>query len=100
MRGPELTAFLFLDRIPQPARPSPAKLRVRKIGYNDFLRKEFLMEMKTPESLKELLNSSKSCQVAELLISPKAGIIWQQKKIDTKYYSAIFPNRELVKMYT
>ena len=81
MRGPELSAFLFLDRIPQPARPLPAKLHVRKIGYNDFLRKEFLMEMKTPESLKELLNPSKSCQVAERLISPIAGIIWRQKKL-------------------
>ena len=81
MRGPELSAFLFLDRIPQPARPLPAKLHVRKIGYNDFLRKEFLMEMKTPESLKELLNPSKSCKVAERLISPIAGIIWRQKKL-------------------
>ena len=81
MRGPELSAFLFLDRIPQPARPSPAKLHVRKIGYNDFLRKEFLTEMKTPESLKELLNRSKSCQVAELLISPLAGIKKKKKKL-------------------
>ena len=39
------------------------------------------MEMKTPESLKELLNPSKSCQVAERLISPIAGIIWRQKKL-------------------
>ena len=81
MRCPELSAFLFLYRIPQPARHSPAKLRVGKIGYNDFLRKEFLIEMKTPESLNEPLNCSKSCQVAKLLISPVAGTIWRKTKL-------------------
>ena len=96
MRGPELSAFLFLDRIPQPARPLPAKLHVRKIGYNDFLRKEFLMEMKTPESLKEL-KVLPSCRTFN---KPNSGHNLAAKKIDTRYYSAIFPNRELVKMYT
>ena len=44
MRCPEISAFLFLDRIPQPARHSQAKLLVRKIGYNYFLRKEFFTD--------------------------------------------------------
>ena len=39
------------------------------------------MEMKTPESLNEVFNRSKSWWVAELLISPVAGTICGKTKL-------------------